>query len=99
MFASIARKRGRIVVPAECKLEFRNRLAQANIAAKSLFPGLDGITAWLCEYYRPKVEVGAVPVEVAPQIIDSIPALRAGDMRAAAPFGGPRSVGGVDGAS
>jgi hypothetical protein len=43
----------RIVIPADCKLESRERLVQADITAKSLFPGLDGITAWLCEYYRP----------------------------------------------
>jgi hypothetical protein len=43
----------RIVIPAERKAEFRDRLAQANITAKTLFPGLDGIAMWLREYYRP----------------------------------------------
>lgn len=43
----------RIVVPAERKAEFRDRLAQANVTAKTLFPGLDGVAAWLCEYFRP----------------------------------------------
>lgn len=67
----------RVVIPAECKLEFRDRLAQANITAKSLFPGLDGITAWLCEYYRPRAD-GSLPAE-ARAVIDSTPALRAGE--------------------
>lgn len=47
----------RIVVPAERKAEFRDRLAQANVTAKTLFPGLDGVAAWLCEYFRPPAEV------------------------------------------
>lgn len=68
----------RIVIPAECKLEFRDRLAQANITAKSLFPGLDGITAWLCEYYRPRAD-GGLSANNQPTLIDSTPALRAGD--------------------
>lgn len=54
----------RIVIPAERKAEFRDRLAQANITAKTLFPGLDGIAAWLCEYFRPPTE----PVETAAPI-------------------------------
>jgi hypothetical protein len=43
----------RIVVPAERKAEFRDRLAQANVTPKTLFPGLDGVAAWLREYFRP----------------------------------------------
>jgi hypothetical protein len=68
----------RIVVPAERKLEFRDRLAQANITAKSLFPGLDGITAWLCEYYRPRTDAAAA-ADTAPRVVDSTPAIRAGE--------------------
>lgn len=56
----------RIVVPAERKAEYRDRLAQADITAKTLFPGLDGVAAWLCEYFRPPLEthVTAPPIPV-----------------------------------
>ncbi|UPV76695.1 FRG domain-containing protein (plasmid) [Halorussus limi] len=43
----------KIIIPAECKREFRDKLDQANINHRTLFPGLDGIAAWLKEYYRP----------------------------------------------
>ncbi|RBI60154.1 FRG domain-containing protein [halophilic archaeon] len=43
----------KIVIPAECKREFRDKLDQANINHRTLFPGLDGIATWLKEYYRP----------------------------------------------
>ena len=68
----------RIVVPAECKLEFRDRLAQTNITAKSLFPGLDGITAWLCEYYRPGTGLQASAGGTVGPVLGATPALRAG---------------------
>jgi hypothetical protein len=66
----------RIVIPAECKLEFRDRLAQANVTAKSLFPGLDGISAWLCEYYRPRPD--ASQAASSGRAIEPTPALSAG---------------------
>src|SRR6056297_1397317 len=44
----------KIVVPAERKREFRDKLDQANINHRTLFPGLDGIATWLKEYYRPR---------------------------------------------
>ncbi len=43
----------KIVIPAERKREFRDKLDQANINHRTLFPGLDGIATWLKEYYRP----------------------------------------------
>ncbi|WP_254533351.1 FRG domain-containing protein [Natrinema gelatinilyticum] len=43
----------KIVIPAERKREFRDKLDQANINHRTLFPGLDGIAMWLKEYYRP----------------------------------------------
>ena len=44
----------KIVIPAGLKWEVRDKLDQANITERVLFPGLDGLTAWLSRYYRPR---------------------------------------------
>jgi hypothetical protein len=44
----------RVVIPAQLKWEVRDKLDQANITERVLFPGLDGICRWLARYYEPR---------------------------------------------
>jgi hypothetical protein len=43
----------RVILPAECKWEVRDKLDQANITERVLFPGLDGLSRWLRRHYTP----------------------------------------------
>jgi hypothetical protein len=44
----------RIVIPAELKWEVRDKLDQANVTERVLFPGLDGLTRALTRHYAPR---------------------------------------------
>lgn len=44
----------RILIPADMKWEIRDRLDQANINERVLFPGLQGLSKWLKRHYSAK---------------------------------------------
>jgi len=48
----------RIVIPAELKWEVRDKLDQANVTERVLFPGLDGLTLALTRHYAPRARPG-----------------------------------------
>ncbi len=58
----------RIVIPSEMRQEARDKLDQANVNERVLFPGLDGLSRWLARHYTPGENVAPEPENQAPVI-------------------------------
>lgn len=46
----------KIIIPAELKWEIRDKMDQANITERVLFPGLDGLSRWLRRHYARRID-------------------------------------------
>lgn len=53
----------KIIVPAQIKWEVRDKLDQANITERMLFPGLDGLSHWLRRLYTARTDEAGKPRE------------------------------------
>ena len=45
----------KILIPAALKWEIRDKLDQSNITERVIYPGLEGLTAWLKRHYSPRI--------------------------------------------
>ena len=77
----------RVIIPHDLKWEIRDKLDQANINERVMFPGLDGLSKWIVRYYSPrqldmdKTALLVIDMQVC-NFEDSAPVYLSGDLLA-----------------